>query len=292
MKLVMLHGRSQEDKDPDRLRHKWVTSLREGAAKGGLELPIDEDDIVFPYFGDALRDLATEEPTSLARIVIAEPDHDDEEFRCRVLNECLNKAGVTESVIAEEVTEEVRDLGALSRPWVQKGLALLDRYVPGVSSATLTYMAEDVALYLNNTQVRNYIEHGVSNAFRSCETAGKVVVVGHSFGSIVAYNMLRNKELVSCPVDTLITIGSPLGVTAVRESLAPIIYPDLVGSWFNAYDDQDAVALVPLDNEHFPGAQPIQNYGGVENDSRNHHGIRGYLSDRTVATRIIKALRE
>ncbi len=293
MKLVMLHGRSQEDKDPDKLRYKWVSALRDGAAKGGLDLPIDENDIVFPYFGDALRDLTSPDEfdaLSVAPIRIAEPQFDDAEFRCRVLNECLHHVGITEEVIADEAPEEVRTLGPLSRPWVLRGLALLDRYVPRVSAATLQWMAEDVAVYLSRPDIRTHIEDGVAKAFASC-AGDNVVVLGHSFGSVVAYRMLAEGTYVPCRVSELVTIGSPLGVTAIRQALAPVTQPDSVGAWFNAYDEQDAIALTPLDAEHLPYAQPITNYGGVENGTPNHHGIEGYLSDRVVATRIILALR-
>ena len=76
----------------------------------------------------------------------------------------------------------------------------------------------------------------------------------------------------------------------VRETLEPIGHPPQVGSWFNAYDERDIIALNPLDDLHFPVTPPIRNFGGVQNESDNHHKIRGYLSDRVVATRIVQAL--
>lgn len=290
MKLVMLHGRSQEDKDPEKLRHTWVTSLHQGALKAGLELPLQRHDIVFPYFGDALRDVSNAEADSLALITIAEPHLNEDEFKCQILGECLDNVGVTEEVIAEEASPEVQASGPLSVPWIQRGLELLDRFAPQVSAATLRYVAEDVALYLQDEQVRNYIEHGVAKAFEACGDDPNIVVVGHSFGSIVAYNMLRKRNVVKTPVRALVTIGSPLAVKAIHRALRPIAYPPDVDSWFNAYDEDDAVALFPLDRSHFGDAQPIKNYGGVDNDTLNQHGIRGYLSDRVVATHIIQEL--
>ena len=291
MKLVMIHGRSQEDKDPDVLRHKWVNALREGAEIAGLEIPIGEEDILFPYFGDALRDLTTEEePTALARIAVAEPHFDDLEFRCRVLNECLHDAGISEEMVAAELPPQIRSIGPLSREWVQKGLALLDRYVPGASSKSLMWSAEDVAKYLHRRDVRGYIEDGVARAFKHCE-GEDVVVIGHSLGSIVAYSMLRDGGRIDRPIKSLITIGSPLGVTAIREALSPIAHPPHVESWFNGYDERDAIALFPLDKHNFDVQPAIKNYGGVANDSYNHHSISGYLSDRVVATKVIQELR-
>ena len=84
MKLVFVHGRSQEDKDPLVLRQRWVTSLRETLREVGLELPIDERDIVFPYFGDALRDVTSDMPDSLSTVRIPLRENDDR-LQCEVL---------------------------------------------------------------------------------------------------------------------------------------------------------------------------------------------------------------
>ena len=75
-----------------------------------------------------------------------------------------------------------------------------------------------------------------------------------------------------------------------REALEPITHPPNVGSWFNAYDERDLVSLNPLDEKNFPVSPKIQNYGGVKNESDNHHKIGGYLSDPVIATAISEAL--
>jgi Lecithin:cholesterol acyltransferase len=77
--------------------------------------------------------------------------------------------------------------------------------------------------------------------------AEKVVIVSHSMGTMISYDLLRN--VPECPtVDTFITLGSPLGVTEVQEQL---IAPDVdkidfpapkVGRWINIYDSMDPIA--------------------------------------------------
>ncbi len=49
--LVFVHGRSQEHKDAAALKGTWIAALREGLAKSGLDLPIPETNIRFPYYG-------------------------------------------------------------------------------------------------------------------------------------------------------------------------------------------------------------------------------------------------
>jgi len=221
-----------------------------------------------------------------------------------VIGECLVGAGLHEHLSAHAEENELdanlglakaqslseRFSGPLSNEWVQRGLRLLDTYVPRASARSLELTAADVVQYLTDIEVQSYIEQGVSKAFESCNQE-PTVVVGHSLGSIVAYRMLREMGPIQCPIKALITIGSPLGISAVRKSLQPISHPPTVESWSNAYDERDTVALNPLTERYFPVEPSIRNYGGVHNPSDNHHKIRGYLSDRVVATWIVEALR-
>lgn len=294
MKLVFLHGRSQEDKDPLVLRQKWVAALRAGLDKAGLELPIDEWDILFPYYGNALRDVTSDMPESLATVRFPLQEQQGH-FSCAVLQDCLDEIGVTEEVIAAQ-TPPNDPLGerlsvALSNEFFHKGLQLLDRYVPRARTKLIEATAADVSLYLHDPEVRGYIDNGVAQAFRDCGNED-TVVVGHSMGSIIAYRVLSEAGIINCPVKALITIGSPLGMQVIRESLEPVEHPPNVDYWFNAYDPRDIVALNPLDDANFPVGRAIKNYGGIENESDNHHKIHGYLSDRVVATAIVKALRD
>lgn len=78
------------------------------------------------------------------------------------------------------------------------------------------------------------------------KVAEKVVMVTHSMGTMVAYDVLRNYP--PCPrVDTLFTLGSPLGVKEVQDELcAPGLrrpdFPDeRLEKWINIYDPLDPV---------------------------------------------------
>jgi hypothetical protein len=86
------------------------------------------------------------------------------------------------------------------------------------------------------------------------------------------------------------TLGSPLAVGPIRRTFAPLRHPENVVSWYNAFDERDAVALHPLDSVTFPVSPQIQNYRGVRNRTENAHGITGYLDDPVVAKRLYDAL--
>jgi hypothetical protein len=76
--------------------------------------------------------------------------------------------------------------------------------------------------------------------------AEKIIVVSHSMGTMVAYDVLRNCP--GCPpVDTLITLGSPLGIKEVQTELTArgvdrIDFPAATTRrWINIYDPFDPI---------------------------------------------------
>ncbi|SEB22704.1 triacylglycerol lipase [Variovorax sp. YR216] len=91
----------------------------------------------------------------------------------------------------------------------------------------------------------------------AAEKGEKLVLVTHSMGTMVAYDVLRNCP--GCPpVDTLFTLGSPLGVTEVQEQLVAkdrkkVDFPPLLGRWVNVYDPLDPVCGAdPRFNDYAP----------------------------------------
>ncbi|GAA4352580.1 hypothetical protein GCM10023165_42010 [Variovorax defluvii] len=85
----------------------------------------------------------------------------------------------------------------------------------------------------------------LANLREAAEKGEKLVLVTHSMGTMVAYDVLRNCP--GCPpVDTLFTLGSPLGVAEVQEQLVAegkdkVDFPPLLGRWINVYDPLDPV---------------------------------------------------
>jgi pimeloyl-ACP methyl ester carboxylesterase len=145
----------------------------------------------------------------------------------------------------------------------------------------------DVYVYLTYAGVRAQIDQVIAAALGD----EPCVVLAHSLGSVVAYNVLRAR-LATPRYPRLVTVGSPLGIRAIKQQLAtPLVSPPCVSHWFNAYDDRDVVALVPLDAQRFNVTPPIENKGDVLNFTENRHGIEGYLADPLVAQRIVLGLK-
>lgn len=109
---------------------------------------------------------------------------------------------------------------------------------------------------------------------------GPIVVLAHSLGTIIAYDVLR--EMDSLDVPLFVTVGSPLGVTEVQDLITtPLQVPKAVRRWLNVSDLRDLVALDHTIRSEFQPADRCQD-AFVTNASDNHHGIVEYLRSRPV----------
>jgi len=279
------------------LKAEWLDALKEGLAKSGVSLPIAESDVRFPFYGDTLYDMVSGKSAEAAAEVIVrgtDLDDDEKQFTRAVIEEIRRKAGISDAQLAEVAGQEVVHKGPLNWEWFQGILRAVDRFVPYGSGASIALFTHDVYQYLKNSAIREAIDNGVSAALiPEVET----VVVAHSLGTVVAYNLLRHQaHFRGWSVPLFVTVGSPLAVTEIRKtlrSLKPIRCPEGVAQWFNAMDERDVVALYPLDVTCFPldPANPgVENKQDVRNQTSNRHGIAGYLDDKEVARRIYDAL--
>lgn len=299
--LVFVHGRAQEHKNAAALKKEWLEALDEGLRKSGLTLPIAEEDVRFPYYGDTLFDMVDGKSADEAAQVIVRGtagDAEEARFTRAIMREIQNKLQERQEIstaeFADVTGQEVVDRGPLQWEWFQGFLRAVDRYVPYGSGSSIAVFTHDVYQYLKNSNIRETMDAGVASAMSS---GVETVVVAHSLGTVVAYNLLRqqgHQRGWNCPL--FVTVGSPLGIGEIRgtiRSFAPVRCPPCVKSWFNALDDRDVVALYPLDAARFPvdpAIPGIANKLDVRNKTSNRHGIAGYLDDQEVARRIYDGL--
>ncbi|ESQ08486.1 MAG: hypothetical protein N838_18705 [Thiohalocapsa sp. PB-PSB1] len=77
----------------------------------------------------------------------------------------------------------------------------------------------------------------------------RIMVIGHSMGSIVAYDVLRRlgRQFTDLSIDHFVTIGSPLGLPHVKVKIFEendlVRTPSLVRRWTNFSERRDPVAF-------------------------------------------------
>jgi hypothetical protein len=117
-----------------------------------------------------------------------------------------------------------------------------------------------------------------------------VVVVGHSLGTVIAYDVLSEAEFAASVVPLLVTLGSPLGYTEIQDVVTrPLRLPTPVQVWANFADPLDLVALDTSLADEFQGAPRIID-ALVDNPSPNNHAACGYLRASRVRSTVTAAV--
>ena len=119
---------------------------------------------------------------------------------------------------------------------------------------------------------------------------GPFVVIGHSQGSMIAYNVLRRLKAAQFQVPLFVTIGSPLGLDEVQDVFrqwtgadGKLPFPPCVDKWVNVADQLDPVALNSNIANDFAGTIDNRARLGLNPDSPRHpHSGTGYLRTEEV----------
>lgn len=293
MRIVFVHGINQGGKSEAELKAEWMPGLIEGS--GGAFKPASHD-LVFPFYGDVLdgfvnAQAATESVDILTRGAgDTTPLNEAERMQAAIIRDLVTEARERGMITQSQMDAASPDPEILERgvtDWgVVHGLIGVLSLIPGVQSGAISLLLRQVSVYLNSTAARRAVDEIVQQAIKP-----PCVVVAHSLGSVVAYQVLRKRPGAAANVPLYATLGSPLGIRTIRDAIAPTTWPSGLGAWFNARDARDVVSMYGLGPEAFkPGDRTIENPQPVTNNGADSHSIAGYLAVPLVAKRIMKAL--
>jgi hypothetical protein len=297
--IVLVHGMAQEQFGASSLEAIWLPALADGLRAGGHA---DIADRVWPpdrssditvrmaYYGDLFLAAGTMGGGDGATPPTAPEEAVAETFAA----ECLQRAAQRENPDQRVAAKQMSYLhlsyriptghfeqGAIreAQRSALKGLSKLKWFAPfGMSLAGrfVNTTFRQVSSYLVNEPVRREIQRRVA-ALIDDDTK---VLLGHSLGSVVAYEAAHRLER---PLPLLMTLGSPLGLRSViydRVLPQPPGFPPLVHRWVNIADRNDLVAaepdLRPMFGEMAPGA--VFDSGWTVRNGAQPHEAQFYLT--------------
>ncbi len=205
-----------------------------------------------------------------------------------------------------------------ARSWNKRSLSLLYRLADRMP--WLVDLMPDP--YMKNTlqQANRYFEnhHRLAEEARALVTSAvtgawrqgiPVCVIGHSLGSVVAFDALWELDHIEhsrAAVDLFLTLGSPLGTTYVKNRLLGAGYgperrfPGNIHTWVNLPAVGDHISLdkdfeqefadmleVGAVNEILQPGQPLYNLFRDEN-GLNPHRSYGYLCHRETGNAVLR----
>ena len=269
--IVLVHGIDQQQKSADRLESEWLPSLAGGVRVAGFSAIADH------IWRNAGRPGSIESRMAFYgdRFLVSGQQGDDPgdftsqeaEFAEALAEEWLKHAA------ARATRERVRATGVRELAYISQGMGA-EQGVGNVvrsavgSLAKISWFAPfgmafgerfvkralaQVTRYFTNETIRS----AALEAVLKLVDARTRVLIGHSLGSVVAYEATH---LLKQPLPVLITLGSPLGLqTIVYQRLRPQPpgFPPPVQRWVNVADRDDFIAAEPDLKELFGAAMPV-----------------------------------
>ncbi|QNP68225.1 hypothetical protein IAG44_01240 [Streptomyces roseirectus] len=240
--IVAVHGIGQYGSSAGRLRETWLPALREGLTRAGAVGLVDLErvDLDCVYYADELRPGGKD-----AGMVPAYGPADIEPgFEQELLTLWWRAAAAYEP---DRVPGPDSLTKIYSPQLVQRALASLSRstFWSAVPRRVIIAALKDLRRYLYVPGIRKRVQARIVAALGP-DTR---IVIGHSLGSVVAYEALHNVD--GATTELLLTVGSPLGIPhLVLDRLEPPseagqgVWPAAVRRWVNVAGLEDTVALV------------------------------------------------
>jgi len=136
--------------------------------------------------------------------------------------------------------------------------------VSGVGDFVLDRELKDPAAYYEDPVFREAVRSRLKEKILQYRDR-RIMVIGHSMGSIIAYDVLRRlgRDEPQLRVDHFVTIGSPLGMAHVKFRISQendlVRTPSVVGRWTNFADRRDVVAIdAKLGDDYEPNDQGVR----------------------------------
>jgi hypothetical protein len=277
-RILLVHGIGQQRKSAGELHDHLIGALNEGLA--GLHEALRSQDFACAFYGDLFL------PSGMK--ALGDPLYradDVSAIEADLLDLWWREAARTDAAVAGPYeTVKVR-----TPRTIQLALYALSRskFFAGIAERSLIADLKQVTLYMGplRNEIRNRIKEEI--------TPDVQIVIGHSLGSVVAYECLA--ALQPPNVRLLLTLGSPLGIrNLIFDKLEPApihgrgVWPGSVPYWVNVAYRGDVVALekklAPLFGDR------VQDR--IAMNGSHAHDASPYLRARVTGEAIASGLRE
>ncbi|MEU0182937.1 hypothetical protein ABZ312_17340 [Streptomyces sp. NPDC006207] len=282
-RIVVCHGIGYQYKHSETIRTEWYDALRVGMRDAARPVP-DAEDVAAVYYGSCFRSRDAKGGGADGELGDIPPLRIGD-VRDPLELELLEAfANGTEAPLPGR-----KGLGqvALRRLERSEGLGR-------PAGRAVIWMVKQVRRYLDPDDT---VRVCAQQRFERVVTPDTRVVIGHSLGSIVAYEALCAHP--EWGVHTFISLGSPLGVHAIRNRLVPASpggdegFPSAT-RWVNVAAKDDPVALVKQLAPVFGDVddQPVVNlpWHHPGKYAFGSHSVLRYLTTGEVADAVTSAL--
>jgi hypothetical protein len=295
MRVVCVHGIGKQLDGEQTLLSQWRPALQDGLGRADATGLVADTEIGMAFYGDLFR-------PSGQPLAVGDPHYRASDVEPGLETELLLEWWKAAAAIEPQVVAPDANTLARTPASVQVALRALShsKFFGGLALRTLVFDLKQVRRYLTDPELRAAARTRVTHLI-SPDTQ---VVIGHSLGSVVAYEALCARNAADTSegqeggrprrVRALVTLGSPLGIeNLIFDRLQPPpddgrgVWPGGPGLvWTNVVDAGDVVALV----KDLRPAFGDQLNGYVVHNGAHAHDARAYLTDPLTGAAIVAGL--
>jgi hypothetical protein len=278
--LIGVHGIGHQFCTREEILQEWAPALA-----GGIEWamegyrPASPPDLDIAFYGRLFRGSPESSPeTGTSKGTLADGDAD--EWADLDPEELDELADAMQEIVPAADLASAEAAPDKSLVWLPARLGCLvgavERTFPGSGRLVLRTLRQ-VRRYLVDPQLKQEVDRITAEA-----ATGADVLIGHSLGSVVAYEFVRQHPGRAVK---LLTIGSPLGLKMVRGRLpSGELGPT---RWINVRDRHDPVTAAGALGRWYPGLAE-----GWASNGSDAHAAKRYLSSKAVGKAVVEFVPE
>lgn len=290
MRLVLIHGINNENSASAEVETVWMQALRNAWQQASLD-PLADAKITTAYYADELAKLSARPQDA----VVAGTGSAASQVEFDLLQEYAAASGITQQDIVAAAEAENIDLAAVEaglphEAWLIATSQALENILPTQGKYLARLFLRQAAIYIERKGVQNRIKKIVRE--RMFEDDSPIVVVAHSLGTVIAYELLTERAADDARVPLFCTLGSPLAVRIVANYVGKRrSFPKPpIQRWINGAQKEDFVTLGRTLQKETMGFDGIENIDKIRNIKDDKHDVVAYLSDPSVSSAIHAAL--
>ncbi|MFT4020219.1 MAG: hypothetical protein QM666_01735 [Acinetobacter sp.] len=288
MKIIFIHGINQQNFDSESFQHHWLSVFNLGIHHTQPHVDTHKLNLSFPFYGDILNEFEQRnaiDPDTLKpnwRFFNRLPQFRIEQQRLKQPQELPLLPHYAKPF---SMKNRFSLLPQWAKDRILKEMVILLNHFPNLHESLVQRFVSEAYLYWYNAEFKEKVHQRIMASF---EPNQQHIVIAHSLGSVIAYNILHQLA-PNIEVNRFITLASPLPFQVVQRHLVtPVSRPKtLTGDWYNFYAQDDYLTTFPMTAPLFDFIPAVKNQR-ISTFIDRPHAIIGYLQHPSVIQRILE----
>lgn len=293
MRLILIHGINNANKTTGEIEASWMDELKFSWKSAGLKIPSDLT-VKTANYGTELADFSRA-TTDAVKAGFQSRTISTQEFA--LYQEYADYLGISAEQIetaanAHGFDTQAIEQGAPHEAWIIGIASVLESLLPDKGAYIAEKFLRQAAVYVERKGVQTAIKSLVRRQVFQSGQDGPTVIVAHSLGTVVSYELLTQEPVAANDVRLFCTLGSPLAARIICNYVGKRTdFPrPPIASWFNAHQREDFVTMGRGLSKESLGFDGVEDYGEVVNYEEDKHDLLSYLRDQSVVQHIHAAL--